>query len=93
MIRRELPLLAVAAVALALTARADTLLLRDNSSITGRIIAEKSDQIVLDVGYTVLLVDFLYGVLLLVIAEGLGVLEELVDKRPERAFDPTQVVR
>jgi serine protease Do len=56
MIRRELSLLAVAAFACALTARADTLLLRDNSSITGRIIAEKSDQIVLDVGYTVLLV-------------------------------------
>jgi serine protease Do len=56
MIRRELSLLAVGAIAFCLTARADTLQLRDNSSLTGRIIAEKSDQIVLDVGYTVLLV-------------------------------------
>lgn len=55
MIRRELSLLVVGA-ALVLTARADTLQLRDNSSLTGRIIAEKSDQVVLDVGYTVLLV-------------------------------------
>jgi serine protease Do len=55
MMRRELSWLAAFAV-VAVTGRADTLQLRDNSSITGRIIAEKADQIVLDVGYTVLLV-------------------------------------
>ncbi|HEY6170450.1 MAG TPA: trypsin-like peptidase domain-containing protein [Verrucomicrobiae bacterium] len=37
-------------------ARADTLQLKDNSAITGKVLAEKRDQIVVDVGYTVLLV-------------------------------------
>jgi serine protease Do len=55
MIRREFFSLAALA-ALTLTGRADTLVLRDNSSLTGRILAEKPEQIVLDVGYTVLLV-------------------------------------
>lgn len=36
--------------------RADTLRLKDNSAITGKILAEKRDQVVVDVGYTVLLV-------------------------------------
>lgn len=35
---------------------ADTLQLKDKSSVTGKIIAEKSDSVVVDVGYTVLIV-------------------------------------
>jgi len=35
---------------------ADTLQLRDEASITGRIIAEKNDSIAVDVGYTILMV-------------------------------------
>jgi serine protease Do len=34
----------------------DTLQLKDQAAITGRILAEKEDQIVLDVGYTVLVI-------------------------------------
>src|ERR671923_548109 len=33
---------------------ADVLELKDNASLTGKILAEKRDQVVLDVGYTVL---------------------------------------
>jgi serine protease Do len=35
---------------------ADTLQLKDNATITGRILSEKPDQIAIDVGYTVLVV-------------------------------------
>jgi serine protease Do len=35
---------------------ADTIQLKDKASITGRILAEKKDQVVVDVGYTVLVV-------------------------------------
>ena len=35
---------------------ADTVLLKDKSSVTGKILAEKSDAVVVDVGYTVLVV-------------------------------------
>src|SRR2546430_7259806 len=35
---------------------ADTLLLKDNATISGRILSEKSDQVAIDVGYTVLVV-------------------------------------
>ena len=35
-------------------AAAETLQLKDQASLTGKILAEKSDQIVLDLGYTVL---------------------------------------
>jgi serine protease Do len=35
---------------------ADTIVLKDTASITGRILTEKKDQVVVDVGYTVLLV-------------------------------------
>jgi serine protease Do len=38
------------------TVAADELQLRDKSSISGRILAEKPDQVVVDVGYTVLVV-------------------------------------
>jgi len=37
-------------------APADTVQLKDKASITGRILAEKKDQVVVDVGYTVLVV-------------------------------------
>ncbi len=36
--------------------RADVIQLRDKAAITGTILAEKKDQVVIDVGYTVLLV-------------------------------------
>lgn len=37
-------------------ASADTLQLKDNAAITGRILSEKSDSVAVDVGYTVLVV-------------------------------------
>jgi serine protease Do len=37
-------------------ASADTIQLRSNTSVTGKILAEKADQLVVDVGYTVLLI-------------------------------------
>ena len=37
-------------------ALADTVQLRDSASVTGKILAEKSDSVVVDVGYTVLVV-------------------------------------
>jgi serine protease Do len=48
----------IAAVFLALThaARADTIQLKDKAAVVGKILAEKHDQVVVDVGYTVLLV-------------------------------------
>jgi len=36
--------------------QAETLQLRDKASITGKILAEKRDQVVIDIGYTVLIV-------------------------------------
>lgn len=38
------------------SAKADTIQLKENASITGRVLAEKSDQIAVDVGYTVLVI-------------------------------------
>src|SRR5258708_4288762 len=35
---------------------ADTLQLKDKSAVTGKILAEKSDSVVVDLGYTVLVV-------------------------------------
>ncbi len=35
---------------------ADTILLKDKSAVTGKILAEKSDSVVVDVGYTVLVI-------------------------------------
>jgi serine protease Do len=37
-------------------AKADTLQLKDKAALTGKVLAEKRDQVVLDVGYTVLVV-------------------------------------
>ena len=37
-------------------ASADTLQLKDKAAVTGKILAEKPDAIVMDVGYTVLVV-------------------------------------
>jgi len=54
MIRRRL--LTAALCAAVAPVFADTLQLKDNSAITGKVLAEKRDQIVVDVGYTVLLV-------------------------------------
>src|SRR4051812_17875460 len=36
--------------------RADTVQLKDKAAVTGKILAEKRDQVVIDVGYTVLVV-------------------------------------
>ena len=38
------------------SAMADTIQLKENAAITGRILAEKPDQIAVDVGYTVLVI-------------------------------------
>ena len=38
------------------SALADTIQLKDKAAITGKILAEKSDQVVVDVGYTVLVI-------------------------------------
>lgn len=49
----------VAAVLLAcgaLASAADTIQMRDAASVTGRILAEKPDQVVVDLGYTVLVI-------------------------------------
>lgn len=50
--------IAVAGLLLAALPRAtaDTVVLKDKASITGKILAEKKDQVVVDVGYTVLVV-------------------------------------
>ena len=51
--------LAVALTCIAPGVRADTIQLKDkeeNASITGKILAEKRDQVVVDVGYTVLVI-------------------------------------
>jgi serine protease Do len=49
------PLLA-AAVSVGANARADVIQLRDKAAISGRILAEKRDAVVVDIGYTVLTV-------------------------------------
>ncbi len=51
----RIPALLCLATVLPLSA-ADTILLKDKAAITGRILTEKKDQVVIDVGYTVLLV-------------------------------------
>lgn len=38
------------------SARADTIQLKDQAAVTGKVLAEKRDQIVVDVGYTVLMI-------------------------------------
>ncbi len=38
------------------SARADTIQLKDNAAVTGKVLAEKSDQVAVDVGYTVLVI-------------------------------------
>jgi serine protease Do len=47
---------AAALLALGGPAQADTILLKDKASVTGKILAEKRDQIAVDVGYTVLVI-------------------------------------
>src|SRR5271170_2409753 len=37
-------------------ASADTIQLKDQSAVTGKILAEKSDSVVVDIGYTVLVI-------------------------------------
>ncbi|HVY72255.1 MAG TPA: trypsin-like peptidase domain-containing protein [Verrucomicrobiae bacterium] len=47
-------ILGLLAVGLCLPSRSDVITLRENASVTGAILAEKSDQVVVDLGYTVL---------------------------------------
>lgn len=54
-LKKHFVLLALALFAASL-ASADTLQLKDKSAITGKILAEKPDAVVVDVGYTVLIV-------------------------------------
>jgi serine protease Do len=55
MLKKCLSLLASASLSLPL-AWADTVHLKDNAAITGQILAEKRDQVAVDVGYTVLVI-------------------------------------
>lgn len=41
---------------LVLGARADTIQLKDNASVTGTVLADKRDQVAVDIGYTVLVI-------------------------------------
>jgi serine protease Do len=52
MFKRLLPV--TLGIVSAAAAAAETVQLRDRAAVTGRILAEKRDQIVVDVGYTVL---------------------------------------
>src|SRR5436190_21587667 len=38
------------------TARADVMQLKDNGEVSGKIVADKRDQIAIDIGYTVLVI-------------------------------------
>jgi serine protease Do len=49
-------LLLMAMLSGAVAASADTIQLKDKAAITGKVLAEKRDQVVVDVGYTVLVV-------------------------------------
>ena len=51
--RFTLAILAAASVA---TAAPDTIQLKDKAALTGKILAEKRDQVALDIGYTVLVI-------------------------------------
>ena len=50
------------------TARADTLNLKDDAALTGRILAEKNEQVFVDLGFTVLALTAGCGSLLFVFA-------------------------
>lgn len=56
MIQRMPALAAALGVASGAGATADTLVLKDQAAVSGRVLAEKADQFVVDVGYTVLLI-------------------------------------
>src|SRR5947209_3075571 len=55
MVKKFFVLSGVLASAL-LTSRADTLELKDKAAIVGKVLAEKRDQVAVDVGYTILVV-------------------------------------
>ena len=44
----------VSVVCVSATSRADTIQLKDKAAITGRVLAEKRDQVIVDLGYTVI---------------------------------------
>ena len=46
--------LLVLVLGIALPGRSDVIQLRDKATVTGKILAEKKDQVVVDIGYTVL---------------------------------------
>lgn len=54
--RKRIHLIAMLCLTVAPSVPADVIQLRDKAAITGTILAEKKDQVVVDVGYTVLLV-------------------------------------
>ncbi|HOP98399.1 MAG TPA: trypsin-like peptidase domain-containing protein [Verrucomicrobiota bacterium] len=55
MLRKSVPCLLLASLS-AVAAGNDTIQLKDKAAITGRILAEKRDQVAVDVGYTVLVI-------------------------------------
>jgi serine protease Do len=56
MLRKFLSLSALAFCVGAKAAQADIVQLKDNAAVSGKILAEKRDQVVIDVGYTVLII-------------------------------------
>src|ERR1700756_19752 len=54
MLRLTFVLLAFALCGWRAMAAADVVQLKDNAAVTGKILAEKRDQVVVDIGYTVL---------------------------------------
>ena len=50
------PIFVSALIALNVSIFADNIELKDNSSITGRVVSEKNEDIAVDVGYTILMV-------------------------------------
>ena len=53
---RQFAFLTACAVCAVFTLHADTIQLRDQAAVTGKILAEKRDQVAVDVGYTVLVI-------------------------------------
>jgi ribosomal protein S1 len=53
MFDRAIPSMLVALAALVVPTRAETIQLRDGALVTGKILADKKDQVVVDIGFTV----------------------------------------
>ena len=56
MLRKFVSISALAFCVGAKAVTADTIQLKDNASVSGKILSEKRDQVAIDVGYTVLVI-------------------------------------